>query len=181
MADRHPIKKAHERFYVDQFLKWFNCAYRCDFRVVSEPEPPEAIISSSRTTRWVEVTTAFWNQAYAKDLFSYATPGEGHKPIGSGPYEGIDKQFARSFASVVRKKLEKKSYIPFRDEYGAGYLIVPIKHIWFDGHTVTLMRSAQQEHPVNDLGCFRSIYIAYPSLNEIRFRRWSVKAFSTTT
>lgn len=172
MINRRPVQQSHERFFVEQFLNWFNSAYRSNFQVVIEPNPPEAVIRSSRTTRWVEVTTAFWSDAYAQDLFSYATPDETHKPVGPGPFGGMDKQFAQRFASVVKKKLEKKSYIPWRDKYGPGYLIVPIKHPWFNGQTFSLMKDAWTGCVVNDLGCFRSIRMAFPSLNKIRFFRW---------
>jgi hypothetical protein len=175
MANRRPIQQAHERTNVDLFLDWFNRAYHSDFKVVSEPNPPDAVIRSSRTTRWVEVSTAFWNEAYAKDLYSYATPDEAHKPVGYNSLRCMDSVFAASFVSVVKKKLEKKSYVPWRDQYGPGYLVVPIKHIWFDGQTVGCMKEAWAASTINDLGCFRSVYIAFPSNNAIKFSRWSTK------
>jgi len=59
MSDRRPIQQALERAYVDYFLDWFNRAYRTDFKVISESNPPEAIVRSSRATRWVEVALPF--------------------------------------------------------------------------------------------------------------------------
>jgi hypothetical protein len=180
MVDRRPVQQAHERFFVEQFLNWFNSAYRSNFQVVSEPNPPEAVIRSSRTTRWVEVSTAFWNSAYAQDLYSFATPDEEHKPIASGSYHNMDRNFVSKFVSVVKKKLEKTSYVRWRDKYGPGYLIVPIKHPWFDGETVRLMKKAWADCAVNDIGCFRSVRIAFPSRNEIRFFRWPKKGSHLT-
>jgi len=81
MIGRQQIKKEHERFHIENFLEWFNRAYKSDFKVIAEPDPPEAIIQSSVSTRWIEISTAFWNADYAKDLESFATPGEIHKPI----------------------------------------------------------------------------------------------------
>ncbi|MDP1925414.1 MAG: hypothetical protein Q8K57_11605 [Thiobacillus sp.] len=175
MADRRPIQQAHERAYVDLFLDWFNRAYHSNFNVVSEPNPPEAVIRSSRTTRWVEVSTAFWSEAYAKDLYSHATPGETHKPIGDGPFQDMDNIFAANFVSVVKKKLEKKSYIPWRDKHGPGYLVIPIKHPWFDGQTVACMKDVWAASVINDLACFRGVYIAFLSSNAIKFSRWPSK------
>jgi hypothetical protein len=176
MIDRRPVKQAHERFFIEQFLNWFNSTYRSNFQVVSEPNPPEAVIqNSSRTTRWVEVSTAFWTSAYAQDLNSFATPDEEHKPVASGPYRNMDQIFALNFVSVLKKKLEKTSYVPLRDKYGPGYLIVPVKHPFFSGETVRLLKKAWVDCSVNNTGCFRSVRIAFPSRNEIRFFRWPKK------
>jgi hypothetical protein len=175
MIYRRPIQQAHERFFVEQFINWFNSAYRSNFKVILEPNQPEAIIRSSRTTRWVEVSTAFWNSAYARDLYSYATPNEIHKPIGPGPFLNMDHEFAKSFASVIKKKFEKTSYLEWRDRYGPGYLIIPIKHPWFDKVTIMLMKEALAFCSINNLGCFRRVYIAFSSINRIKFLRWSLK------
>lgn len=175
MADRRPIQQAHERAYVDHFLNWFNHEYQSNFEVVSEPNPPEAVIRSSSTTCWVEVSTAFLSVAHAKDLYSYATPGEVHKPVGPGPFLDMDEHFAQSFVSVIKKKLEKKSYVPWSTKHGPGYLVIPIPNPLFDGQTVAAMKSAWKKCDINDLGCFRSIYIALPSGGEIRFSMWPIK------
>ena len=174
MAGQRPIQEAHERAYVDCFLDWFNRAYRSDFKVISEPNPPEAVVRSSRATRWVEVSTVFWDEHFAEDLYSYATPGEPHKPVGDGPFQDMDNVFSDNFVSVVKKKLEKKSYIPWRDKYGPGYLVVPIKYPWFDGKTVACMRDAWAATSINNLGCIRGIYMACPSpsSNGIKVCRW---------
>ncbi|WP_319524275.1 hypothetical protein [uncultured Desulfosarcina sp.] len=175
MANRRPVQQAHERYFVDQFLIWINSAYRSNFKVTSEPNPPDAIIRSSKTTRWVEVSTAFWTFEYARDLYSYATPNEPYKPVVPGPYYDMDHFFANEFVSVVSKKLEKKSYIPWKNKYGPGYLIVPIKHPWFDGETIRVMKDLWNNCIFNDLGCFRSVRIAFPSLKKIKFYRWPKK------
>ena len=137
MADRRPIQQAHERAYVDYFLSWFNHTYHCKFKVVSEPNPPEAIISSSRTTRWIEVSTAFWNKAYAQDLYSHATPDEKHMPVGPGPFQDMDREFAQNFVSVVKKKLEKKKSsigtwknIEIRESIPALNRLTPVSYFW---------------------------------------------------
>jgi hypothetical protein len=175
MANRRPTQQAHERANVQRFLKWFNHAYRSNFQVISEPNPPEAVIRSSRITRWVEVSTAFLSAAHAKDLYSFATPGEVHKPVGPGPFLGMDARFAQRFVSVMKKKLEKESYVPCRTEYGPGYLVIPIQNPLFDGQTVAAMKDAWINCDINDRGCFRSIYIAFPLGGEIRYSRWPIK------
>lgn len=101
MNRRRNIQRAHEQAQVGLFVSWLNARYRARYEVVEEPNPPEAIIRSGRTARWVEVTDAFLTDAFAQDEYSYATPGENHRPIGSGPFIDSDVQFAIKFVDVV--------------------------------------------------------------------------------
>lgn len=172
MNSRRPIQQAHERFYVEQFTNWLNHTYHSDFELIGEPGKCEAIIRSSRTTRWIEITTAFWNSLYAMDLYSDATPKEKHKPMGEGPFIDMDDSFTQNFINVVKKKLEKPSYIELLNDFGPGYLVVPIKHPWFNDVTLNFMKDAWRNTKIDDTGCFRSIYIAFPSMNKTRFYRW---------
>lgn len=160
MAGRHSTKQAHERAQVGAFVAWLNSRYRAKYEVVAEPNPPEAIIRSGRTTRWVEVTDAFWSDAFAQDEYSYATPSENHKPIGNGPFMEPDVKFARRFVDVVRKKLEKQSYLPTMQAYGPGYLVVPIMYPLFSSHSPSYMKKAWSNARIEDLGCFRSVYMS---------------------
>lgn len=175
MADRSLIKKQNERFHIANFLDWFNRTYKSDFKVISEPEPPEAIIQSSvKNTRWIEVSNSFWNSAYAHDLTSYATPDENHIPIGQGPFGEMDEEFAKNFTEVVRKKLEKKSYSSVKSEFGKGYLIIPIYNPFFDGETIRLMKKVWSKATINNLDCFRSVRITYRSNNKWVFKLWRI-------
>lgn len=61
---RRDTQQAHERAQVAAFLAWFNKRYRANFQVIADPNPPEAIINSGRTKRWIEVTDAFWSDEY---------------------------------------------------------------------------------------------------------------------
>ncbi|MGB8597883.1 MAG: hypothetical protein WCE88_00080, partial [Burkholderiales bacterium] len=163
-----------ERAYVDSFLVWFNRKQRSDFKVVTEPNPPEAIIKSGRTTRWIEVGAVYWTSEYARDLHSYATPGETHQPVDNGPFQNMDAQFAHNFVTVLKKKLENRSYIECLRKHGPGYLVMPVYHPWFDKQTIQQMKYAWAQARCDDLGCFRSVFIAYPVINEVKFSRWSI-------
>lgn len=174
MSARRQVQQAHERAQVALFLEWFNQRHRSQFKVIAEPNPPEAVIQSRKTIRWVEISTAFWSDAYAQDEYSYVTPGEKHKPISNGPFVNIDAQFSQRFVSVVKKKLEKKSYLPCKTKYGPGYLVVPILFPLFNRSTYTRMREEWSNTTINDLECFRSIFITYRSLNRTRVQRWSI-------
>ena len=174
MSGRRHVQQAHERAQVAIFLEWFNRCYRSQFRVIAEPNPPEAVVQSGKTVRWVEVSTAFWSDEYAQDEYSYVTPGEKHRPISKGPFVNVDAQFSRRFVSVVKKKLEKKSYLPCKAKYGPGYLVIPILFPFFDGRTYSKMREEWSHASINDLGCFRAAFITFRSLNGTRVQRWSL-------
>ena len=160
MPGRRDTQQAHERAQVAAFVAWLNSRYRARYEVVAEPNPPEAIIRSGRTTRWVEVTDAFWSDEFAQDEYSYATPGEKYKPIGNGPFVGPDAKFAARFVDVVQKKLEKKSYLQSMGTYGPGYLVVPIMYPLFTSHSLRYMKEAWSRTQIEDLGCFRSVYMS---------------------
>lgn len=175
VQNRRSIQQSHERAVIRDFLAWFNRRRGTRFVPVAEPNPPDAIIRSTRTTRWIEVVDVFWSGAYARDLYSDATPGETHKPVRRGPYVDMDDQFAARFASALAKKLRKEAYEPFRNQYGPGYLVLCVHHPWFDGCTLERMK----EHWLNvpdkvDLNCFREAFVAFYSLNRRRFRKWQV-------
>lgn len=159
MPRRRITQQAHERAQVGVFVAWLNTRYRSKFEVVAEPNPPDAIIRSGRTTRWVEVTDAFWSDAFARDEYSYATQGESHKPIGNGLFLEPDLQFASRFVEVV-KKARKPSYCKSKLTYGPGYLLVPIMYPLFTPKSLYYMKEAWSCTQIEDRGCFRSVYIS---------------------
>ena len=172
MIDRRQTQQEHEHAYVSSFVNWFNRVYQTDFKVDSEPNPPEAILrSSSGSTCWVEVSSAYLDRDYARDLNSFATPGETHKPYCNRPLQEPDNNFARRFVCVVKNKLEKTSYIPCKKMYGHGYLIVPVMYPLFNEQTIQAMEAAwaASASTVNDRGCFTSVYFVFGSNDPIEF------------
>lgn len=170
---RHAVKQAHERYQVALLLETLNERYRSRYVVISEPEPPEAIIRSGRTTRWVEVVTVYLNPDFAKDLNSFATVGETHHSASGKLIIEPDEQFCSNFVSVVRTKLEKKGYEGFRDQYGPGYLIVSIQNPFFSYDLMRTVAERWRATSVNDLNCFRSIYLTYRSEIGYKVKRWT--------
>lgn len=169
---RRSVQEAHERFTVRTFLDEINRRHRAQYEVIAEPNPPEAIVKTGRTTRWIEVTTAFMSTAFAKDLYSYATPGEMHQPLGDGVHVGPDALFASNFVAVIKQKLEKSSYESVRDRYGPGYLVVSIQYPLFNRYTAELMQRAWSQTVVNDIGCFKSIYYIRRMYQGYKIERW---------
>lgn len=174
--DRRSVQQQHERAVVQDFLVWQNARRGTQFKVIAEPNPPEAIIRSVRITQWVEVTDAFWTDAWAQDLYSDATPGEVYRPVGPGPFAEMDGSLATHFVQVLVKKLKKTSYRRFFEEYGAGYLLVPINHPFFARRTVWEMKDLwRAKQPVENLGCFKEIYFAFQTIKGRVFRRWRIQ------
>lgn len=169
---RSMIKEKHERFQVGLLVNELNRRHRSRYRVVAEPDPPEAIIQSGRTTRWVEVVTAYWKIAFAKDLNSYATPGETHVSIGNGLFVDTDDEFSTNFVAAVKSKLEKRGYTPFREMYGPGYLLVSIHYPFFSHHSMRLVEQKWMQAGVEDLGCFRSVYVTFRVFDGYKVVRW---------
>lgn len=173
--NRRVIQQQHERAVINDFLGWLKLRRALNFRVVDEPNPPEAIIQSPRLTRWVEVVDAFWSEEWARDQYSYATPGEAHKPIDAGPHAEPDAKFASSFVRSVAQKLAKKSYVPFAETYGPGYLVVNIDYPLYDRRARATARTMwEQGRPWPNLGCFREIVLRTRVFNGYRFRVWLV-------
>lgn len=170
---RREVQAKHERFVVNDFLQKFNHRHHCDYRVIEEPNPPEAVIQCKRSTSWVEVTCAFWTDEWAKDKYSFATEGETHTPVREGGYANMTHIFANRFVDVVRKKLEKPTYVAARDLYGPGYLVVSIQNPFFDKSDLPHMQRAWSKLDVNDLGCFRSIYLHYQVFNFYVLTKWA--------
>jgi len=172
MNPRRRVQELHERFNVNLFLKEFNARYHADFKVIQEPNPPEAIIQSGRTKRWVEVTTAYLSDAYAIDLNTYAVKGEQHIPSEPNMLGDPDVEFAKQFVRVVAKKLQKATYKPFFSAHGKGYLVVSIKDPLFGQSTLTAIEHVWDKTQVLDKGFFKSIYIVYPVFGGYKVVLW---------
>jgi len=169
---RRAVQEKHERFVVGDFLQKLNHRQHCCYRVIAEPNPPEAIIQSKRRISWVEVTCAFWTDAWAKDKYSAVTEGEEHVPVPPGGYADMTSIFSARFADVVKKKLEKQTYVASRDTYGPGYLVISIQNPFFSKSDLPQMQRAVAASHIADLGCFKSIYLHYQAFDYYVLRKW---------
>jgi hypothetical protein len=175
MNRRREIQQQHERAVVADFLEWFQARRKVAFRVVDEPNPPEAIIQSARLTRWVEVVDAFWSEAWARDQYSYATPGETHVSIGSGPHLGPDATFAENFVRAVANKLDKPTYLPAATRYGPGYLVVNVDYPLFNGRAHSKIVDVWAKgRPWPNKHCFREVFLRIRMTRGYRFQTWTI-------
>lgn len=175
MNNRREIQEDHEIFLIDCFINWWEEKTGEKFKVISRPHPhpPEAIILSNSRTTWLEVTDTFFSDEFARDLYSYATPGEEHVPMASGPFENMDDKTALRFVNIIKKKLCKSSYETVFAKYGQGYLLVGMQSIWFDGKTCELMaKHCRNEDWSSNKGYFSKIFISFRSLNRQVFEEW---------
>lgn len=86
----------------------------------------------------------------------------------------MDEEFASKFVVAVKSKLEKKGYIPFREKYGPGYLLVSIHYPFLDSESMELVEQKWAQAAVQDLGCFRSVYVTFRIFEGYRVVRWKV-------
>jgi hypothetical protein len=157
---------------VRELVAALNHRHRASYSVIAEPEAIEAVIQSGSTVRWVEVVTAWWNKAEARDAFSFATPGETHVPGNTGLLVDMTAQFSSSFAEAVQNKLSKESYLPIKEKYGQGYLAVSVQFPFFDSNSFPNMQAAWEARSYRDLECFRSIYLVYRAYQGYHVRHW---------
>ncbi|MBT3191180.1 MAG: hypothetical protein HN341_01365 [Verrucomicrobia bacterium] len=173
MNKRRPIQDKHEQFLIDEFIRWWSSRTGETFQVVSRPDPPEAIVRSDCRTTWIEVTDAFHSPEWAADLYSHAAPDEEHRPMGPGPYVGMDEQTAARFAALLKIKLSKQSYAEAHTQYGRGILLVGMQSPWFDGETCEMMRAVCNKTDWStDQGYFSHVFISFRSLNRQEFEEW---------
>ena len=176
--NRRAVQRAHERFNVDVFLEALNRRHRADYQVVCEPISTEAIIQSTRKRSWVEVTAAYMHRDYAIDQWSFATPGELHQPMSRRSIYAPDAQFAANLVAAIKRKVQKKSYEPLRDKYGAGYLVVSVQYPLFTRDTLALIETTWNKTRIANRKCFRSIYLVRQAYDGYRIRRWRTRCDS---
>jgi hypothetical protein len=175
MIRRHLVQKQHERAIVAAFLEYLNRRRRTNFVVIDEPDPPDAIIQSPRRICWIEVGSVYWNDEWARDLFSYATPREVHKPVESGPYYEMDSLFAERFVAVLRKKLANRCYTQWSHRYGPGYLVLPMLSPFFNKSTIHFMKDLWTSTAnIKNLDCFGEIYLVSSNAGQSRCWKWHV-------
>ena len=171
-----------------QFLDFYNETNGTHFAVDSEPDPPEAIIRDGDEFSWLEVATCYWrpdpafsdsadvNSAqdhkvneYARDLYSFATPGETYMPVKFQAHMGLDDRFADEFSYILKNKLSKSSYAPFRERYGSGILLISVEHPFYDVDDDTTIEFISADRlGISSLGYFGRVFI----LRRSYIREW---------
>ena len=175
MNKRSAVKEKYEQFLVDAFIAWWSSQTGEQFRVISRPKRPDFIVQSDQRSTWIEVTDAFYSGKWAQDLYSNATLGERHKPIGPWQHTDMDTQTALHFVVLLKKKLSKPSYAEAYNKYGSGILLINMQSPWFNDQTCDMMHDECRETDWStDKGYFSHVFISFHSLNKQTFEKWEI-------
>ena len=173
MNRRAPVQKQHERAVMLDFLEWYNDEKDAAFTIYAEPDPPDALIKDGEYKRWLEVADTFYSNEWAKTQMSHVTPGEEDHPWSGGRQMNMDEQIAHRCVENLHKKLTKKTYKPFADEFGAGILLMTLQYPWLSEETFHDIDAVCERADWScDLFCFSEVYLVYPSINKKAFARW---------
>ncbi len=124
---RADVKEAHEDSVLNRFIKHCsNCGNTV--RVISKPEPPDAIVTINGIPTWIEITDAFFSRELAESITTCIADDKSHKPVPKEKRFCIDpdEQFSLTLESVIVKKYDKDSIGKVYNEYGCGILLVGI-------------------------------------------------------
>lgn len=155
---RNEVKEVHEQSVLDAFKKLLESGGDT-VKVLSKPEPPDAIISINGEEVWVEITDAFITPEHARSLTSHAA--EDKEWIKSPQQLILVDSFNEILESVIKEKYIKESIMNVYKERGAGILIVgcfsPF-HYPVNENLEDLLNSINKIHSSNEK-IFKEIYL----------------------
>jgi len=125
MVRRRDLKTAHE----DAVLRGFSehLKARDSFlKIISKPDPPEAIVDINGKKTWVEITDAFLDETHAIGLTSGASDDVTHISDSRRLIIDPDATFKKSLLKVINKKYIKASMQTLASNIGPGILLVGI-------------------------------------------------------
>lgn len=136
---RNEVKEAHEKSVLESF-KRFSASLGNTIAVVSNPEPPDAIVTVNGTTTWIEITDAFLSSELAESVTSHVADDKLHKQVPKDKRKIIDPdyQFSSVLESVILNKYNKISIGNVYQQYGSGILLVGIINPFSDARTLSV-------------------------------------------
>lgn len=175
MKSSAQIQEAHENAVLFDGLEEHNRSQGTAFKVVSRPDPPDAILSDGSATTWLELTDAFYSPDWARNLSSHNSI-KGHVPMARGPHFDMDRQFAETFCDLIQHKAGKASYRSSVQNYGPGILVVGLESPWLDDQTLDAITAEWCNRGSPDLSdTFAFIYIRYRAALKNTVRPWPLK------
>ncbi|EIW90549.1 hypothetical protein AGRI_01730 [Alishewanella agri BL06] len=117
------IQPAHEIAVLESF-KIFLSKEGCDLKVLSRPDPPDAIVDIDGNTTWIEISDAFQNSEWARSITTYAADDKVHIPGGNGLTLNPDEASINIVTKVILNKYDKKTMNSIMAQHGPGILLV---------------------------------------------------------
>lgn len=175
MPSRATIQDAHELAVLNATLAEHNRLHNLSLKVLSRPDPPDAILSDGQTTTWLEITDAFFSREWARDVSSYAAaekPAD-HIPMRRSEHIGMDEQLATTVCELILQKAAKPSYAPFVAAHGPGILVVGLESPWLDDETIVEISrkwAALGKPDISDT--FSHVYLGYRNAGGNQAMAW---------
>lgn len=117
------IQPAHEIAVLESF-KVFLSKKGKTLRILSRPDPPDAIVEIDGNPTWIEISDAFQNSEWARSITTYAADDKVHIPGGNGLTLNPDEASIGIVTKVILKKYDKKTMKSIMDQHGPGILLV---------------------------------------------------------
>jgi len=162
MKPREQIMRAHEDAVIEVFIKWLNSKQGTNFKVISKPDPPDAIAQDGNQYIWIEHADIFRSWEEARETISSVTPGEDPYERKEHPIFSPDQRIALAFIATLNKKLSKTSYETWYKKYGQGFLILTEQDPLFNQSSWECINEHLAESNFdNDKGYFKSVFLGY--------------------
>jgi hypothetical protein len=181
---RKPAKRAREEGIINEFRQWLNQEQSTDYQLAACPDPPDAILRSSRGTSWIEHADVLRNKNEAHELFSMMNRNESpykHPGLAIDGYDALPD----AFISTLQSKLQKESYDGVKNEYGPGILLLcemdPLFDEWTLNSITENVETYLQAYPAGGRGNFSHVYLRYwhNTLREYTFVK--IAGFTTSS
>lgn len=179
---RDAAKRAREEALLQEFIVWLKSNESTDYRIVDRPDPPDAIITSSLKTTWIEHADIVRSDEEAHELFSLLNPEEPryfHKGLAIDGHDGLPREAVRTLA----KKLTKASYASICTAHGPGLLLLSEMDPLFDESTlreiVEDVREFLRQCPEVNRGYFERVYLRYWDNNRQQYTYIKLVSFDT--
>ncbi|WP_419783143.1 hypothetical protein [Maridesulfovibrio sp.] len=166
------IKEDQERSILDDFIEWLN-EDDDKYKLVETPDPPDGVVldKSDDEKFWVEVTSAYFDRAWAEDINSYAAPNREHKDMSGKGFGDMDRKVADEIKAIVQQKMSKSSYGEVYESYGQGILVVKVYSPWTVGGDVFDYLDDLNDIN-NETGYIGEVYLYHDDGDGYQFNEW---------
>jgi hypothetical protein len=167
---RKQIKLGHELAVMNEFVKWWNSRASKKLKVISMPDPPDAILQYGNAYIWIEHADVYRSPDEAHEEYAYVTAEEPQFTHREHPIYEPDEKTAIAFVNTLDNKLSKESYSKFNEKYSQGILILTERDPLFSTSTLTAICTKIRGLKLSSDRCyFREAYIGYRTTKGLDF------------